>query len=204
MADINPIQLVLIGPQGVGKSSVADAISHRLRLPIYELDAHCLELYKADARFAKAAADLDALPTVDALEEAFRRLAYELGDQCHTYQESLHLLAVRLGLANSSAPIFDMGSGHCSYTIPQNQRELADLLAPHRVICLWPSGAIGRSAELLSRRNRRTLNANRTALEQHRGREIADHVIYVEDRTIWEVADEALLHIGLAQEEGRR
>lgn len=185
-------KLVLIGPHGVGKSSVADVVAHRCRLPLYELDVHCFELYQADERFEKAARDVGGLAIPHALEQVFSHLANELAEDCLAYQEHLHLLAVKGALEKAAAPILDMGSGHCSYTISDNHDCLVSLLAPYPVLCLWPSRDLSRGAALLTGRNRRSLDANRAALGLHRGREFAKHIIYVDKKGIDTVADEVI------------
>jgi hypothetical protein len=190
-------KLILIGPQGVGKSSVADLVAHRCGLPLYELDVHCFEHYRTDERFAKAADELGDLPIPQALERIFSRIARDLGEDLLEYQEHLHLVAVKRALEEAEAPILDMGSGHCSYTIARNHDCLTRLLAPHPVLCLWPSRDLSRGAALLTQRNRRSLSANEAALRLHRGREIAKQVVYVDDRPIAEVADEAMARLDL-------
>ena len=185
-------KLVLIGPRGVGKSSLADCISQRLRLPLFELDAECWSLYMQDERFRAAAADVDASDPLLALRQVLTALWRELAQEFPAYQEQLQLGALRTGLASTRAPIVDCGSGHCSFRSDRNQAELADLLAPLPVLCLWPSRDFKRGVELLASRNGRSREETAEALRFHRGRSLARHVIMVEDRSISDVADEAV------------
>ncbi|WP_338911924.1 hypothetical protein [Mycetohabitans rhizoxinica] len=192
MLSSNCFRLVLIGPRGAGKSSVADVVAHRCGLPLYKLDAHCFELYKADDRSAKAARDVGEFSAPQLLARIFSRFADDLAEDWLAYQESLHLVAVKLALEKAVAPILDRGSEHCSYITSDNQGCLVRLLWLHPVLCLWPRRDLSRGAALLPGRNCRSLAFNKAALHLHRGREIAKHVIDVEKKGINDIANEAI------------
>ncbi|RYG87900.1 MAG: hypothetical protein EON59_06065 [Alphaproteobacteria bacterium] len=188
----SPFELIVIGPRGVGKSSVSAHISRECHLPIYCVDARCFDLYMEDEDFRRSAQRIGARSSSNGLINVFRDLARDPHVDYRAYQEQLHLTAIRIVLQTAGESIVDFGSGHGSYDLEPNQRELARLLAPHPVLCLWPSRDPDRAADILVARNGRSLEATKEGLASHRGRNVAKHVLYVEERKVAEVADEAV------------
>ena len=122
----------------------------------------------------------------------FDALALELGSDCLSYQEALHLLALRQALSTAQSSILDLGSGHCSFTLEPNLDELKAILAPHPTVCLWPSRDPHRAVRILCKRNRRDPIETAREMRRHRGRSIARAVVYTEWDGIDAVASRVL------------
>lgn len=185
-----------MGPRGVGKTSVSNAIAQMTGLEAFHLDDRCHEFYLADPRFLGAANAVGAVGNAEGLAKVFNELGRRLGPDCLQFQESLHLLALRATFATVRQTIIDLGSGHSSFVLAPSLRELEEILSPHPTVCLWPSSSFDQSVAILSERNQRSRAETTDALNLHMGREIAKTIVYTQRDSVDRVAEEVLRRIG--------
>jgi hypothetical protein len=182
--------VALVGPRGVGKSTVAEQLAARLGCACHCVDGHALAYYDADPRFA--AAHQPGASLVDTLA----RLAAQLGSGYYEFEEALHVLAIEQVVGDPPAPVIDFGAGHTALNHPAHRTRAMQLLARLPCVCLWPSRSLARSVDLLATRAP-SLAPELIAweLERDYSRELADCTIHVEDASPQQVIGQVLDHL---------
>ena len=169
--------IVLIGPIGVGKSTVAPRVAELLGRQVVDLDELRGELY-ATLDYDNAVAD-----AVYERDGVAGLLGY-----WKPFELALVEHAVRLPDA-----VLDFGAGHSHFEDEGQFARVAAALAPHHVVLLLPSDDIDRSERILAARQPeeyRDVSAELNAmfLRSRSNAALADRVVITGERTPDEVA----------------
>ncbi len=130
--------VVLIGPVGVGKSTVAGMLAGRLGLPNVSVDGACATYY-AEIGFDQAESD--------------RRQGTEGGRAAYRYWKRFEAYAVERILTDHQDAVIDLGGGHSVQEDPALFARVRAALAPVRnVVLLLPSPDPEESVRILAER----------------------------------------------------
>jgi shikimate kinase len=170
--------VVLIGPIGVGKSSVAPVVGRALGRPIIELDELRSDVY-ATLGYDNAKADeLYRLGGIEGLMSYWKPFELELVE---------HAVALEPGA------VLDFGAGHSHFDDEEQFRRASAALAGHYVVLLLPSLDVEESERILDARQpsehraaSRELNA--TFLSSRSNALLADRVLITGDRSPEDIA----------------
>lgn len=168
--EITDHSILLIGPMGTGKSTIARELKSRLGFPNYSLDHrdqwHTLYLMK------------DFFSTDEEFELFLTNYI-------------LHQL--------TEATIVDFGAGHSVYTDPEKEKKLKQLLSPFRsIVLLLPSEDLKESLQILNERKGilptdEKAQRNWKFLTNPTNYEICTLICYTKNKIPQQVADEIIL-----------
>jgi len=130
--------VVLIGPTGVGKSTVAALLGKRFGLPVVSLDSSRFEYYDEIGYDPSLAARL----RTQSFEDLIR------------YWERYNAHAVERCLASHSGVVFDFGAVHSVYEDSELFAKVAMALSDRYVAYLLPSPDPAESVRMLHERGR--------------------------------------------------
>jgi shikimate kinase len=138
MPEQDTSSIILIGPYGAGKSTIADLLAERLHMPTASMDSR--QHYYREAGFDR--------------EEFKRRLAISNleGDR---YFQSFFPAAVARLLQNHPGHVIDLGAGHTVSEDPAQFARIKELLDPYpNVVLILPSPDLDESIRVLRERTR--------------------------------------------------
>jgi adenylate kinase family enzyme len=170
--------LILIGPQGIGKSTVAEWITHltgRQRVSLDDRDHpyHAIRLPEARERIGRG----------------------PFMDQYRSWKTS-EIRSVELHLGAVNGHVIDFGAGHSVYEDPLHVKRLSRAVADHHVVLLLPSPSLERSRKILLEQHPHVhAEFVNHVLDNPSNEHIADHVVYREAKSAKEVAQEVLKSI---------
>jgi hypothetical protein len=172
--------VVLIGPIGVGKSTVAPLIGQMLGLPVVDLDALRPEFYATLAYDSDAA---NAAYRADGVAGLVR------------YWKPFEIQLVEHVAARRPDAVLDFGAGHSHYDDGTYLQRAAAALAGHDVVLLMPSADPAEGERLLAERQpeelRETIGElNAVFLRSPSNALLADRTVIVGDRPPADVAVE--------------
>ena len=171
--------IILLGPMGAGKSSLAAYLSARLQLPVCALDNH------REAYYQRNGADFETGFRIEH-EQGYRALY----DYCRPYR----LAMTAQVLEDFRGHIFDFGAEDSIGETPDELQRLQELLAGYpNVFFLLPSEDISTCMFAMVGKPEVNLNRvelNRHFLEQSSNRVLGKHRIVREERTIEDVGEE--------------
>jgi shikimate kinase len=182
--------IVLIGPSGTGKTTVAKLLGAKLQRPVIELDQLRWDYYNEigyDAAYAQKLRE----------EQGMKALA--------AYWKPFDIYGVERILADHpSDSIISFGAGHSVYEDGAMLLRAKKALAQHTVILIIPSGDIDESVDILGQRilaKEADLpiefidvigEINRFFLEHPSNSELAIMTVFTKDRTPEETCDEII------------
>jgi shikimate kinase len=174
--------IALIGPIGVGKSTIAPIVGARLRRPVIDLDDMRAELY-ATLGYDDAAAD-----------DIYRRDG--VGGLIR-YWKPFEIDLVEHVVAREPDAVLDFGAGHSHYEDEGQQQRAAAALAGHHVVLLLPSTDLAWSERFLAARQPEehratTLELNRVFLRSPSNAMLAGRVVLTGEREPEEIADDVV------------
>ena len=131
--------IILIGPFGAGKSTIAELLAARLQRPTESLDRH--PEYYRDAGWDR---------------DEFRRIARTVSPKAaDRYFQTFFPAALERLLAEYPQHIIDLGAGHTVYDDEALFARVRHALAPYRrVVLLLPSPDLDESVRVLRERAR--------------------------------------------------
>lgn len=181
MKNINS-NIVIMGPIGVGKSSVAQELAKQLCLPRIELDEQRTRIYKQ---------------TNFSVDEAERQYSLNGIRGWYTYQKPYELLSVDVILSEYSNTVIDFGGGQSVYDDEKQITEFLRLMeSVKNSFLLMPYKDVDKSLSLLSKRiNEDELKLNEIFVRSETNKLAAKHIIYTEMKTIKQIVDEILSFI---------
>ena len=167
-------EIILIGPFGVGKTTVGRLLAEKLALPQVSLDDLCYGYYQEIGWNA---------------QEAGRIYEQEAGDAFDEYTCSFEPYGVEQVLLRNHDCVIDMGGGQ---TVSENETRFArvqDALAPYQnVVLLLPSLDPEESVRVL--KTRRSPDFLEYLVRSPCNYALAKHVIYTEGKSLEQVRDE--------------
>ena len=175
--------IIIIGPIGVGKSTLADLLSESLQLPRRPLDEHRWDYYKEIGYDKDFAEKLEAQVGFWAL---------------YLYWKEFEIHAVERHLAEFKDCVIDFGGGHSVYENANHLARAKKVLDLYKnVFLLLPSPDPDESFRILNQRHGRevqpdTLDINEHFIRHPSNYELAKHTVYTEGRTPEETRDEIL------------
>ena len=186
--------VVLIGPSGGGKSTLAPLVGEALGVPWLDLDELRGGYYGELGYDSEYAEKLRRDSGLDAM------LAYWKPFEIHSVERVLQ--------DHPAGHVLAFGGGQSVYDDPGFHQRAEKALAPHTVVLLLPSRDVEESIPLLTERVRhavpdmpaeilRTIDdMNRYFLEHPANAALADHTIYTKSRSPEETRDEILALVG--------
>lgn len=183
LSKINPSDsdLILIGPEGTGKSTIGKLLSQKLNLPQVSMDEIRWEYYKEigwDADTQKKIREQQGFAGV------------------YRYWKQFEIYGVERLLSEHSNCVIDFGAGHSVYENDADFARTRELLSPYRnVILLLPSPDFDESVEILKQRSQLTIDGveiNRFFMTHPSNRKLAKQVFYTKGKTPKETKEEIL------------
>lgn len=175
-------EIILIGPIGSGKTTIAEVLSVRTGLPRRSMDQLRWKYYD------EIGYDI-GLARKKRSEEGFWGL--------YRYWKPFEAYAVERLLSSFSDCIFDLGGGHSVYEDEALFQQVRELLEPYsHVILLIPSPDQEESIEILHARNHYDSDGQREVNEHfvrhHSNYDHAKQVIYTKDKDPHQISSEII------------
>ena len=178
--------IILIGPMGVGKSTVGSLLAVRLDLPQCSMDEHRWGYYKEigyDEELAKHKRQTEGFWGVCQYWKPFE--AYAVGRLLSEYKNC----------------VIDFGAGHSVYEDSSLfQRVQQTLAAYSNIVLLLPSPDLDESVQILNKRNEYvsdgSLNINEHFVRHPSNYELAKFTVYTKAKTPEETCNEILQLVG--------
>jgi hypothetical protein len=182
------LEIILIGPIGAGKSSVAELLSSRLSLPQQSMDERRWDYYQEigyDEELAK------------------HKRATNGFWEVYQYWKPFEAYAVERLLAEHHNCTIDFGAGHSVYEDVALFERVERMLAPYpNVLLLLPSPDLDESIRILDRRNDYvpdgSFNINEHFVRHPSNYKLAKFTIYTKGKTVAETGNEILSLTGTA------
>lgn len=169
-------EIILIGPFGVGKTTVGGILAEKLGLPQVSLDNVCYDYYQEIGWNGR---------------EAKRIYEQEGGDAFDEYTSSFEPYGVEQVLSRNHNCVIDLGGGH---TVSENETRFArvqDALAPYQnVVLLLPFLDPEESVRVL--KTRRRPDFLEYLVRSPCNYALAKHTIYTEGKSLEQVRDEVI------------
>jgi Shikimate kinase len=175
-------EIILIGPIGSGKTTVAELLSMRTGLPRRSMDELRWKYYD------EIGYDI-GLARQKRIEEGFWGL--------YRYWKPFEAYGVKRLLSSFSECIFDLGGGHSVYDDATLSQQVRELLAPYsHVVLLMPSPDTEESIKILHARNKYDSDGQREVNEhlvRHQSNyNLAKHIVYTKDKAPEQICSEII------------
>ena len=175
-------EIILIGPIGSGKSTIAALLSKRLGLPRRSMDEVRWKYYD------EIGYDRD-LARQKRTEEGLWGL--------YRYWKSFDAYAVKRLLESFRDCVFDLGGAHSVYEDDGLFEQVRETLAPYaHIILLLPSPNLDESVQILNSRDNsipiEQREINEHFVRHHSNYDLAKHVVYTKGKTPEETCDDIL------------
>ncbi len=182
------LEIILIGPIGAGKSSVAELLSSRLSLPQQSMDERRWDYYKEigyDEDLAKHKRET----------KGFREV--------YQYWKPFEAYAVERLLSEHHNCVIDFGASHSVYEDVALFQRVESVLAPYpNIVLLLPSPDLDESIRILNERNDyisdSSSNINEYFVRHPSNHKLAKFTTYTKAKAIEETCNEILSLTGTA------
>jgi shikimate kinase len=167
--------IILIGPIGTGKSTLADIISTKLSYPRCCVDDVRWDYYQK-------------LGYSKEKEQALRAVSFE---EVYKYWKPFEAQTIIQILKDYQNHVIDFGGGHSVYEDEQLFSEVANaMLQESNVFLILPSEDKEESLRILDEREKLAINAH--FIEHKSNYELAKHIVYTKGKTPLETAEEII------------
>lgn len=183
LSEINPSDsdIILIGPEGTGKSTIGKLLSQKLNLPQVSMDEIRWEYYKEIGWDADTQKEIREQQGFAGVYQYWKRFL-------------IHSLERLLSEHNNC--VIDFGAGNSVYEEEADFARVSKLLSPYKnVVLLLPSPDLDESVEILKQRNQLTINGveiNGFFMNHPSNKKLAKQVIYTKGKTPEEIKQEIL------------
>ncbi|MEM7554315.1 MAG: shikimate kinase [Cyanobacteria bacterium P01_A01_bin.84] len=179
--DSNASDIILIGPEATGKSTIGRILASKLGLPQVSMDLIRWKYYKEvgwSPQEQRQIAENEGFPGV------------------YRYWKQFDIYAVERLLQEHQNCVIDFGAGHSIYENDEDFVRSQEILASYtNVILLIPSPDLDESIAILKERKTLIINgmeANRFLLTHSSNHKLANFVVYTKGKTPSETRDEIL------------
>jgi shikimate kinase len=174
--------IIVIGPIGVGKSTLARLLAKKLQIPHCPMDALRWDYYK------EIGYDEELAKKINEKEEFLGLYRYWKPFEAH---------AVERILAENSKCVIDFGGGHSVYEDDELFTRIQRILAPYEnIVLVLPSPDLDESVRVLNERNGNMVSKgfdfNEHFVKHHSNHDLAKIVVYTEGKSPEETCDEIL------------
>ncbi|KAF5640383.1 hypothetical protein F25303_7131 [Fusarium sp. NRRL 25303] len=174
MSDIPCSTIILIGPEGAGKTTIGKFLSEKLNKELFSLDRHRKELY---APFDYDDAHANKVYEQEGVEALLK------------YWKYFEYRAVVDVLQNALKPrdrfygkILDFGAGHSIFENKEELDRVAELISPYKgVFLIVPCEDVDEALRIMEERRGHGLSYNRHFLNHPSNKTLAKHIIYTKD-----------------------
>ncbi len=174
--------IILIGPIGAGKSTVAELLAKKLGLPNRSMDDYREEYYKEinyDENLAQQIREKEGLLGI------------------YRYWKPFEAYAVERLLSEHKNCVIDFGAGHSVYEDPELFNRVQKVLVSYdNVVLILPSLDIKESLQILNERNGGIVNdvskLNEHFIKHHSNYDLAKFIVYNKDKSLEETCDEII------------
>lgn len=173
--------IILIGPVGVGKSTVAEILSKKINLPQISMDKLRLDYYRElgyDEEFRKFISEKEGFAGVIRYWKVFD--AYSVERIIQDYPKRC---------------IIDMGGGSTYCVYPDDFNRVKKAFENHFTFLLMPNPDKNKSLIFLNKRTRWEMtgrNINRDIINHESNYLLANYIVYTEDQNPDQIADKIL------------
>ncbi|MEL6461471.1 MAG: shikimate kinase [Cyanobacteria bacterium J06636_27] len=180
---INPSDsdIILIGPEGTGKSTIGKLLSQKLNLPQVSMDEIRWDYYKEIGWEADTQRQIRE-------QEGFAGV--------YRYWKRFLIYSLERLLSEYSNCVIDFGAGNSVYEDDGEFARACELLSPYKnVVLLLPSPDLDESVDILKQRNQITINGveiNRFFMTHPSNQKLAKQVIYTKGKTPEEIKEEII------------
>ena len=188
LAQIDPdaSDIILIGPESAGKSTIGRLLANKLKLPQVSMDQIRWNYYQ----------EIGWNP-----EEQKQRAQTEGFAGVYHYWKQFELYAVERLLSEHRNCVIDFGAGHSVYEDDADFARVYKLLAPYtNVVLLLPSPEVDESVAILHQRSTPIINgmeANHFFLTHPSSQKLAKLIVHTQGKTPEETKNEILSRIDL-------
>ncbi|KAG9496383.1 hypothetical protein J7337_012971 [Fusarium musae] len=188
MTDKTCPTIILIGPEGAGKTTIGKVLAERLNRELFSLDRHREELY---APFDYDGAHANKLYQQEGVGALLNYWKY------FEYRAVVDILESALKPDDKFyGKILDFGAGH---SIFENRKELdhvAELMTPYDgVFLILPCEDVDEALKIMEERRGHDLSYNRHFLSHPSNKTLAKHIIHTKDTDPERSADEILEYL---------
>ena len=183
LSKINPrdSDIILIGPEGTGKSTIGKLLSQKLNLPQVSMDEVRWDYYK----------EIGWEP--DTQRQIKEREGFA---GVYRYWKRFLIYSLERLLSEYSNCVIDFGAGNSVYEDDGEFARASELLSPYKnVVLLLPSPDLDESVEILKQRNQITVNGveiNRFFMTHPSNQKLAKQIIYTKGKIPEEIKEEIL------------
>lgn len=188
--------VILIGPEGSGKSTIGKIVGNALSRELYSLDRHREELYAPYGYDKTIAEKIFEEQGLWAFYQHWRPFEYKA--VTHILQNAKQEGDEFYG------KILDFGAGHSVFEDPDELAHIEALMKPYtNVFLVVPTEDVNEVVRITEERRGHELGLNRHFVEHPSNKRLAKHIICTKDVMAEESAKEVLCIIGSGQKKGR-
>jgi len=185
-------QIILIGPIGVGKSTLAKLLAEKLDIPQVAMDGVRWDYYN------EIGYDKDVAQQIQEKEEFVGHYRYWKLFEAHAVERILS----DYGQCNC---VIDFGGGHSVYEDKELFDRIAKVLAPYQnIVLILPSADLDESVSILNEKSdggivSRGFDFHEHFVKHHSNHDFAKYVVYTKGKSPEETCTEILEMLGLTR-----
>ncbi|EWZ32913.1 uncharacterized protein FOBCDRAFT_232155 [Fusarium oxysporum Fo47] len=180
--------IILIGPEGAGKSTIGKVLSEKLNRELYSLDRHRKELY---APFDYDDARANKLYEQEGVEALLKYWKY------FEYRAVVDILQNALKPGDRFyGKILDFGAGHSIFENKEELDRVAELISSYKAVFLiLPCEDTNEALRIMEERRGHELSYNRHFLNHPSNKMLAKAAVYTNDKSPERSTDEILEYL---------